>query len=301
MENFIVIIFFLLLGMVLKRSVVFHEQTGTIFNLFSLHIALPAVILLNIHGLTFSTSLLVPAVLPWVLLFLSVGLVLLFGRVFAWPRDVVGALLLVVPLGNTSFFGIPMIHTFFGESGIPYAVLYDQLGTFIGLAFYGSLIISLYTGDDKVSLKAMVKRVFTFPAFLALLTGFLLRPVELPGLVINLCEMLGATLIPLVMIAVGFQLKFKLEKDIIGPMAGGLLIKLVIAPLTGLGLCLLIGATGEPADVAVFEAAMPPMITAGALAMLNNLAPRLSAAMIGLGLIVSFVTLPLLFQLLSYF
>jgi len=44
---------------------------------------------------------------------------------------------------------------------------------------------------------------------------------------------------------------------------------------------------------------MPPMVTAGALALLAGLAPELTAALVGLGLMVSFLTLPILFQILQ--
>lgn len=42
-----------------------------------------------------------------------------------------------------------------------------------------------------------------------------------------------------------------------------------------------------------YEAAMPSMVTAGALASAHNLAPRLAAAMVGYGLLLSLLSLPL--------
>ena len=47
------------------------------------------------------------------------------------------------------------------------------------------------------------------------------------------------------------------------------------------------------ARVTVLEAAMPSMVTAGALAIAHGLAPRLAAAMVGYGLLLSLATLPL--------
>jgi hypothetical protein len=40
------------------------------------------------------------------------------------------------------------------------------------------------------------------------------------------------------------------------------------------------------------------MVSAGALAILAGLSPALTAALVGLGIILSFVTLPILFYLL---
>jgi predicted permease len=53
-----------------------------------------------------------------------------------------------------------------------------------------------------------------------------------------------------------------------------------------------------PARVSVFEAGMGPMITAGALAIIAGLEPELMASMVGLGIALSFLTLPVLFQML---
>jgi len=51
--------------------------------------------------------------------------------------------------------------------------------------------------------------------------------------------------------------------------------------------------------VTIFESAMPPMITAGAVAIMAGLAPRLSAAMVGYGILFAFVSLPIVYQLLQ--
>jgi predicted permease len=100
------------------------------------------------------------------------------------------------------------------------------------------------------------------------------------------------------MIAVGFQLTLRLDKNALSPLGIGLSIKLIIAPLTALLLCRILGLEGEPVQVSIFEAGMPPMVSAGALAILARLSPTLTAGLVGLGIILSFLTLPLLFQLL---
>ena len=53
-------------------------------------------------------------------------------------------------------------------------------------------------------------------------------------------------------------------------------------------------------QVTVFEAAMPPMITAGAVAIMAGLAPRLSAAMVGYGILLAFITLPLTYEFMQF-
>jgi len=69
--------------------------------------------------------------------------------------------------------------------------------------------------------------------------------------------------------------------------------------LIAAGLCFTLNLNSLAVKVSVFEAGMPPMVTAGALALIAGLAPELTAALVGLGLMVSFLTLPLLFQILQ--
>jgi predicted permease len=299
MDNFAAIIAFLLTGMVLRRVRAFPGQTGTALNLVVIYVSLPALVLLNIPRLEVTGRVLVPALMPWAMLVFSVAVVLLLSKAFRWDRATTGCLLLMAPLGNTSFLGIPMVKAFFGDGAIPYALLYDQLGSFPSLAIYGTLIVSIYgPGEGRPAFSGVVKKVVTFPPFIALLLALALRGVEYPAAAVNVLELLSSTLVPLVMIAVGFQLDLRLGREQAGLLGVGLSIKMVAAPLLALGICRLAGLEGEAAKVAVFEAGMPPMVSAGALAIAGNLSPSLTAALVGIGIAASFLTLPLLHQLL---
>jgi len=285
--------------MALKKASSFHREAANTLNLFVIYVSLPALVLLKIPALAFSKDLLAPAIMPWAMLVFSCATTLFLSGVLKWDRQATGCLLLLVPLGNTSFLGIPMVKAFFGDQAVPYAVLYDQLGSFLALATYGSLIIALYGGEKtKPTLLGVAKRIFTFPPFVALILAVILKPIPYPTVVADILSALAATLVPVVMIAVGFQLTLKLDSKIASQLCIGLLIKLVAAPIAALLLCRLGGIEGEPVQVAIFEAGMPPMVSAGALAVLANLSPALTAALVGVGIVLSFATLPVLYQLL---
>ncbi len=299
MENFVITLTLLLIGILVKRLPAFPEQTGTVLNLTVITISLPALILLKIPDLSLSLDLAVPALLPWGMLALSAALLLLLSRLLNWSRPTTGSLLLLIPLGNTSFLGIPMVKAFFGDTAVPFALIYDQLGSFLALATYGSLIIALYgPGAGRPTAAGVLRKVLTFPPFLALILAFMLKPVSYPAMVNSLLTMLAATLVPLVMIAVGTQLHLNLDRQVLAPLSAGLAIKLILAPLAALYLLKIAAVNGEAARVSVFEAGMPPMVSAGALAILADLDRPLTAALLGLGILLSFVTLPLLYHLL---
>jgi len=105
-ENFILIISYLFIGMGLRRIELFPKETDKVLNLFVIYVSLPALVLLKVPELVFSTDLLVPVAVPWVMLCFSALVILALGRWQKWEREVIGALLLLVPLGNTSFLGI---------------------------------------------------------------------------------------------------------------------------------------------------------------------------------------------------
>lgn len=301
MENFVVTISFLLIGMTLKRVPDFSAETGKVLNLFVIYISLPALILLKIPDLIFSQNLLIPALMPWVMVFFSAALVLLLAGILQWDRATTGCLLLLLPLGNTSFLGIPMVKAFYGDRAISYALLYDQLGSFLALATYGSLILALYgTGKNNPTFRGVFKKVILFPPFIALLVAFVImvRNFAYPPITVHLLQVLSSTLVPLVMIAVGFQLTLRLDGKTISQLGIGLAIKLIAAPLAALFLCKMLGLRGEAMQVSIFEAGMPPMVSAGALAILADLSPDLTAALMGIGIVLSFATLPVLHQLL---
>lgn len=95
------------------------------------------------------------------------------------------------------------------------------------------------------------------------------------------------------MLTIGLSVKLALPRDELKPLASGLLLKLLAMPALAWLLVRAIGMQGDMARTTVLESAMPSMVTAGALAISHNLAPRLAAAVVGYGLLLSLLTLPL--------
>ena len=289
--------FFVLLGigLVLQYLELFPAETDKSLNLYVIYIALPALILRQVPKLDFSTSILAPLLMPWLVVVFSGLLVFGLCRSMGWSRETTGALLLMVPLGNTSFLGIPMVERFFGASGIPYAVLYDQFGSFLALCSYGTLILALYGPGGGGGIWQILKKIILFPPFIALVAALLLRGTPFPGWVHNLLAMAAKSMVPVVMVAIGFQMRLLLPKDELAPLAVGLILRLLVTPAVFLLACRLLGLTGPAVRVSLMETAMPPMVTAGALASIAGLKPQLSSAMAAYGILAAFFTLPLIY------
>jgi len=296
MEQVLPFLLFLGAGLLFQRLSVFPADTDRSLNLYVIYIALPALILLQVPTLTLSTQMLATVIMPWTVVLVSSLLVLLIGKLARWSRETTGALLLVVPLGNTSFLGIPMVEQFFGLSSVSYAILYDQLGSFLALATYGTLVLAIYGKGSRAGVLHILLKIITFPPFIALMAALFLPMNSILAAIKPLLTMASASLVPVVLVAIGFQMQLLLPAHEIGPFIIGLLIRLLIIPILFILACKLLGLSGRAVQVSLFETAMPPMVTAGALASIAGLKPGLTSAMVGFGILFSFLTLPLIFQ-----
>lgn len=299
MENFILILLAILIGYVIRRLKLFSSDAPTILNQFVIYISLPAMILLQIPKLSFSVDAIIPIVISWLVMTISVFIVLGVSKLLNFSREITGSLLLVSILTNSSFMGIPILNAYIGETALPYVLVYDQLGTFIALATYGTFIASYYSNKSDISFKIITLKVVTFPPFIALIVSLFLIGVEFNDTLSKVLATFASTIVPIALVAVGLQLQFKLPKEDIKPFSVALIIKLIIAPIIAFIICFIFGWDNLASKVSIMEAAMAPMITAGAIASMAGLAPRLSSAIVGYGILISFITTFIVFNLIS--
>ena len=291
-DAFALILTMLALGMLFARLKVLPANAAEVLNLVVLYVCLPAAVLIYVPRLQVDASLLGVIVTPWLLAVVTVALVTLATRTFGFRRDEHAVLLLCVALGNTSFIGYPMVRALLGEDALPYAVVYDQFGTFVLLSTFGLYVLAKYGGDAPPTGKQILLRILKFPPVWALLLGLTVMPEQPPAWIAAGLQKLADALLPLVMLAVGLSIQLKMPRDEVKPLAVGLMLKLLVLPALALPLALLFGLQDKMLQVSVLESAMPTMITAGALAIAHNLAPRLAAALVGYGILLSLLTLP---------
>lgn len=262
-------------------------------NWWVLNVALPALVLELIPKVKFDPQLWFPVAAMWLTFG---GAWLLFGLLgprLGWSRQRTGALILVCGLGNTAYMGYPMVQALHGKAGLALAVVADQIGTFPVLASAGIVVASLYSGRTP-RLGPIARRIVTFPAFVALVAGIVagLRggwPVVLEGVFAPV----GATLTPLALFSVGLQFKFHPGQRQLGAAGWGLGWKLLLAPLACWAMGKAAGVGGLVLTVGVLQAAMAPMVSAAILADEYELEPTLANTVLGAGIVLSLLTVPL--------
>jgi len=106
----------LLAGMLLRVTRRMPDDAHAAISGFIIHVALPALILGQIHGLRLTTNLLWPVSMPWLLFALSAVVFIGLVRIMRLPDSTAGALIMTAGLANVSFVGLPMIETFCGST-----------------------------------------------------------------------------------------------------------------------------------------------------------------------------------------
>lgn len=291
-DAFALILTMLALGMLFARFRVFPDNAADVLNKVVLYVCLPAAVLTYVPRLQLDLSLLGIMLTPWLLMLLTLGLVSLATRLFGFERQVHAVLLLCVALCNSSFIGYPMVRALLGDHALPYAVVYDQFGTFVLLSTFGLYVLARYSGDTPPSTSQILLRIARFPPLWALVFALLVMPAAPPAWIAGALKNVSDAMLPLVMLAVGLTIQLRLSRAELAPLGVGLLLKLVVLPAVALPLSWAFGLQGEMLRVNVLETAMPTMITAAALAISHRLAPRLAAAMVGYGIVLSLITLP---------
>ena len=288
----------LAIGALFKALRVLPDNAAEVINALVLNLLLPALVISVVSQLTFSASMLLVPLIAWLAMGACALVIRLTARARKWPRDVEGALLLTAVLGNTAFLGYPLTRAYLGEASLGTAVLYDQLGSFLVLSTFGLWVAASYGGGKQtqaITLAFAVRRILSFPAFVALCVALALSFFDfpLPGQVKLLIDDVAALLVPLAMFAIGLNFSALPPAKQGMPLFIGLSVKMLLMPLLALGMAQLL-LDRQAMQVVAFEAAMPPMVTAAALAANAKLAPQLAAAMAGLGTVLAIFWLPLL-------
>ncbi len=243
-----------------------------------------------------------PVMVPWINIILAILFFSVLGKKMNWSKTLIGALILCAGFGNTSFVGIPVIQSLYGESGLKTVMLVDQPGSFVALSTLGITIASFYSGG-KIAVAEIIKKILKFPPFIAFSIAVILNLMNLtiPVAIDEVFEKLGATTVPLALVSVGSQLKWqKLDHDA-KPLFWALLFKLILFPAVIFVLYFLIlKQRGEMIEVAFLESAMGPMVTAAIIASAHKLEPKLCNLILGIGIPLSFVTLTIWYLAMKY-
>jgi predicted permease len=298
MNNFLVIFVCMIAGILCKKLRNFPANSAQALNSFIIYLSLPALVLSQmpkvLATMDFHGDWWLPVSMAWITFVISFFFFSYTGKKLKWSRAKTGALILTAGLGNTSFVGFPILEALIGPHAIPTGILVDQAGSFLVLSTLGILVASLFSGAE-INSRIMMKRVFTFPPFIALIFSVLWAMTGLVGVetATPALSKIAATLVPLALFSVGFQLRFDLNilKKRRLALSLGLFFKLLLLPsFFALFYLKFLGVHNLTSQVTVLESAMASMITSAVVATEFNLDTEIANLMVGIGIPLSLIT-----------
>lgn len=277
------------LGLGYLFKIIFKDNSKELVE-FIIYFSLPAIVFAKIYPLELNYETLQLIIMFNTIILGNLLLSYFVGKFLKLDKKTLATFMIIATFGNTSFIGLSYIDTFYGQDYVVYALIYDLFGSFLLLVSLGMIIINWGSGQH-VNFKGIVKSVLFFPPIIMFFLTVFAKSFEMPAYVINTSEALGATLVPIAMIAIGMKLELKnlFYKLHIASLA--IIIKMIIIPIIVL-ICFSIFYNLDDtwSKTTILEVAMPPMTMAVVLAIKGGLDERLAINALVIGVLLSLLT-----------
>lgn len=290
MADFILIALCLITGALFRRSGTLPADAYKGINAFIIYLALPAVSFKYLPQIQWRRELLLPALAPGMVWLVAWCYVAVYKhRNPGISSATSGALKLSAGLSNTSFIGFPLVMAYFSEQELGIAIICDQV-TFLLLSTVGIITAIRSSRQQQLTVALVLKKVLGFPPLLGCVMALVLPRYIAIDPLMPLFNKLAATVGPLALFSIGLQLKFKGWRGEIRHIIMALSFKLMLAPAIITGIVLILGMKGMVPRISIFEAAMPTLLSSGILAGQYGLNPKLTNLIIGIGILLCFIT-----------
>lgn len=251
----------ILLGWLLRRLGVLRPKDGPMLVQVVLYLALPALVLRIMVTSDLRPALILVPLVGFAVHGVLIAVALGAARLWKLDRPSTGALVVASAVGNTGFFGVPLIAAAGGNLSVAAAVMFDTFCTGI-LTWTSTVWISGRFGDpsaEGASGRGVWRNLLLPPTWaMALGLGLNLAGVRsLPEIVDRPLGILGGAVLPLVLIYAGLVIEWdgirRAWRDV-GTVA---MIRLVFSPLICLVFAWAVGLDGDVLRTTVLMAAMP--------------------------------------------
>ncbi|QNM89748.1 AEC family transporter [Aliarcobacter cryaerophilus] len=281
---------YLLFGYLFK--IIFQDNSKQLVD-FIIYFSLPAIVFSKIYPLELDTKILWLILMFMAIIFFNLFLSYCVGKMMRLNRVTLATFMIMATFGNTSFIGFSYIDAFYGQDYIVYGVIYDIFGSFLLLVSVGMIIITWGSGR-KNSILNISKSIFLFPPMIIFFITIFSKNFEIPKFLIYTSTNLGATLVPIAMIAIGMKLELKHIFTKLHIVTVAVVLKMLIIPIIVLFVFKYFYGIDETwVKVTIIEVAMPPMTMAAVLAIKGGLDEKIAINSLVLGVIVSLFTITL--------
>lgn len=283
-------------GTVFSRTKVYHENWIEVLNKYALYIGFPALVIFSLMKLDLTEkSYITFIVLNSVFILASMVLVFPISRIFNLSVHMKRTLFLIIPFGNVSYLGIPVLFNAYGEGILPEAAIISAVYVF-WLLTLAILLIEIY-GEEKVNLKKLGLSLAQNPLLLSVFIGLIIVVfrIKLPEIATRTIELFSNSVTAVVL----FSLGMFLGTHKIGRLKEWLTVALltittmVVLPYIFYRMVILFPLENVDLKSIIIDAAMPLGVTPYVLAVQYKLDTVLLTRVVVFGTIISVVVIPM--------
>ena len=284
-------------GAVARRFGLLKVEHGPALVRIVIYLALPPLIFTILVNADLHGSLLLVPVAGWAVHLVMLAAVVLSVRIWGMERPRAGALIVATAVGNTGFFGLPLIAASGDGFSLAAAVMYDSLAT--GIITWTSTVwvatsYGREPGAEPIDWRGFGKALLLPPNW-ALVAGLIVNAAgveTLPELIDRPLELMGAAVLPLVMVYCGLMLDLRGLRRVAGEIAFSTVMRLGVAALVGLAIATALPLGGDTFNTVVIMAAMPTAMMSLVIGSSRGLRPDVIAGAVVVTTLLSTATLP---------
>ncbi|MEZ5103234.1 MAG: AEC family transporter [Draconibacterium sp.] len=289
-------------GAVFSRVKVNHENWIEVLNKYALWIGFPALVIFSLMKLdvdekSYSTFIILNSV------FILASMILVFpvSKILNLSVQTKRTLFLILPFGNVSYLGIPVLFNAYGENILPEAAIISAIYVF-WLLTLAILLIEVY-GEEKVNLKKLGISLAKNPLLLSVFIGLLIVvfKIKLPDFATKTIELFSNSVTAVVLFSLGIFLgKHKIGKlKEWGTVALINVAVMIVLPWLFYRILLLFPLENVDLKSIIIDAAMPLGVTPYVLALQYKLDTVLLTRVVVFGTIISVVVIPMFIAILK--
>lgn len=235
----------------------------------------------------------------------AVALGLAFTRIWIarhpsmWSTKTKGSLMLVSMVGNTGYFGFPIILLLplLGETFFAWGLMYDILGTLLAAFGLGSIVAAntaAKAGRPPIKVWLVLVEILQTPVIWGFFAGLALKQIGLPAFLEQCLVQVAWAVVASALVLIGPRLQqLKEWSRCLQTATGVVIIKMILVPLLiGIGLTA-VGVEGPIRLVLVVMSAMPTAFATLVISERYGLDRDLATTSIGLSSAALLLTLPL--------
>lgn len=315
MQSVLTILSMIGLGFILTHKGWFDDKVSNLFSRLVTSISLPALMISNLMS-SFDKKTLTQLgfgfLVPFAIIVISYIAGLLIAKPLGIPKNKRGVFNALLAFSNTIFIGLPVNQALFGDTAVPYVLLYYIANTTLFWTVgvyeirsdgnYSENDLSQKTSSSLLGL-SLIKKIFS-PALGGFTIGIILilLDIKLPSFIMDTCKYIGNLTTPLSMLFTGIviysidlkKIKFDLKMLVL------LLGRFILAPLLALVLVyyLPFGDTLMK-KVFVIQTALPVMTQISIVAKAYGADHEYAAVMVTLTTLSSLIIIPLYMYIIT--